>query len=190
MQFDPVTLLCLDCGGGFDAHQDAEGAPHDLCVDRLKAQLASLKAEVESPHFGARMIALSLAETLKDATNFVEQRGTIPDVGEVVFTLQRADGKSPGARAAELEAQLAEVRDRFERLDEDRLRTHAALLEALGATDGCDIVETIRLLRARAVAPTVHHAVAYTGPVRIQIGADELGELIGSALRAAMPKGT
>lgn len=189
MQFDPVTMLCFDCGGSFDAHQDAEGAPNDFCVDRLKTQLAELKAEVESPHFGARMIAISLAETLKGAQNFIEQRGTIPDVGEVVFTIQRADGKSPGARVAELEAQLAEVRDRFEKLDEDRKRLHAALLDALAAPDGTDVVESIRRLRARTM-PAADLAVSPRAATRFLLDTDTLGELIGSALRAAMPKGT
>lgn len=130
---------CSDCGGVIDEEHDGyeegdEGKHADptICV-------AHLKEKITAPHFGARIIAASLAESLKGAENFTEIHGTIEGLGDVVITLQKREGLTPGQKAQASDAEAKRVNTIL-----------ARIVDAADMPEGVDPVAFIAALKVDA----------------------------------------
>lgn len=144
-----VTELatCADCGAVIDP--DHDGYEPDAGGDEMRHAdpsvcVSHLREKLTAPHFGAQLIAASLAESMKGSENFTEISGTVPGVGDVVITLQKRDGMTPAQKAAAFEKDYKFAADFI-----------AKMREAAGLTEGVNPIAELKILRERAEQKTM-----------------------------------
>lgn len=76
---------------------------------RFRLEADETGQAIEIDHWAVRLMADSFAETLGDAPNFLTGFVRHKDVGDIEFTLRRANGKTPAQKIAELEEKIKQL---------------------------------------------------------------------------------